>query len=311
MAILLKECECCHRELAKISFYTTKSKFFPSGLLNICKECLRDMLKKHPDDLEFADKLCQWADIPFNVDKWTELYPYNKEGTFDLYFTFYNTQERRDISWASFNKRWVEAYKAGTLTSQIKVFSQQERRELQNKWGPYDDEELNYLEQLLSGIMQTQQVNGKLQMDQAIKLCKISLIIDQRIRAGEDFKDYLTNYDKLIKIADFTPKNVKNANDFDSAGEIFAYLEKTGWQNQYYDDVTRDVVDKTIKNMQSWLRYLYTNETNIAEDIQQRIDALKLAKDIENDIDMTSSDEDLDTYENEAYDINEEFEPEI
>jgi hypothetical protein len=144
-------------------------------------------------------------------------------------------------------------------------------------------------------------------MDQAVKLCKISLIIDQRIRANENFKDELANYDKLVKIADFTPKNVKNANDFDSAGEIFAYLEKTGWMNKYYDNVDRDIVDKTMKNIQAWTRHLYVNETGIAEDIQNRIEALKAAKELESQIDMTTHEE-LDISDSEAYLIdNEEF----
>jgi len=41
----------------------------------------------------------------------------------------------------------------------------------------------------------------------------------------------LGSYDKLVKIAEFTPKNAKNANDFDSVGELFRWLEKRGWKN--------------------------------------------------------------------------------
>ncbi|MDT3386807.1 MAG: hypothetical protein LIR46_03435 [Bacteroidota bacterium] len=59
----------------------------------------------------------------------------------------------------------------------------------------------------------------------------------------------LTSYDKLVKTAEFTPKNVKNATDFDSVGELFRWLEKRGWRNKFYDDVTRDIVDETMKNI--------------------------------------------------------------
>ena len=119
----------------------------------------------------------------------------------------------------------------------------------------------------------------------------------------------LTNYDKLVKIADFTPKNVKNANDFDSAGEICAYLEKTGWVNKFYDGVDRDIVDKTMKNIQSWLRHLYVNETGIADDIQNRIEALKAAKDLEDEVD--TPDKELDILDANAYELDEEFDPNI
>ena len=66
----------------------------------------------------------------------------------------------------------------------------------------------------------TQNVSGALQMDQALKVCKISLELDSRIREGVDFDKMLASYEKLVKAAEFTPKNVKNAGDFDSIGEL-------------------------------------------------------------------------------------------
>jgi molybdopterin converting factor small subunit len=77
----------------------------------------------------------------------------------------------------------------------------------------------------------------------------MSYEIDCRIREGADFDKLLASYDKLVKTAEFTPKNVKNINDFDSVGELIKWLEKKGWRNKFYDNVTRDVVDETIKNI--------------------------------------------------------------
>lgn len=309
MGFLLKTCTTCGTDKANNGFFSTKSPFYKDGVLNVCKDCISKMLKEHPNDLNFANKLCQWADIPFNPTEWIQLYETNKENTFAIYHSLYSADERADIPWLDYNEKWKEALKRGTLEDELDFFSAEKFKQLQLKWGVnYDQEEINYLEQLMIGMLQTQNINGKLQMDQAIKLCKVSLIIDQKIRAGEDFKDLLTNYDKLVKIADFTPKNVKNANDFDSAGEICAFLEKTGWVNKYYDGVDRDIVDKTMKNIQAWIRHLYINETGIADDIQNRIEALKAAKDLENQTDMGTAEE-LDSFSDEAYDIDEEFDP--
>lgn len=310
MFLLLKTCDNCRTDKADVAFFRTKSPFHKTGVLNVCRDCVEMMLKEHPNDLKLADKLCQWADIPFNPTEWIKLYETNKEKTFAVYHNLYMSDERADIPWTEYNKKWVEAQKRGELENELDFFSAEKLKQLQEKWGyNYDQEELNYLEQLLVGMLQTQNINGKLQMDQAIKLCKISLLVDQKIRAGEDFKDLLTNYDKLVKIADFTPKNVKNANDFDSAGEICAYLEKTGWVNKFYDGVDRDIVDKTMKNIQSWLRHLYVNETGIADDIQNRIDALKAAKDLEDEVD--TPDKELDILDANAYELDEEFDPNI
>lgn len=91
-----------------------------------------------------------------------------------------------------------------------------------------------------------------------MKLCKISLTIDSRIREGGDIDKLLGSYEKLVKIGDFTPRNVKNAEDFDSVGELFSYLEKTGFVNKFYDGVNRDIVDITMNDIQNFCQRLYT-----------------------------------------------------
>ena len=91
---------------------------------------------------------------------------------------------------------------------------------------------------IYNGILLTQNINGALQTDQALKLCKISFEIDSRIRGGQDIDKLLSSYDKLVKIAEFTPKNAKNANDFDSMGELIKWLEKKGFKNKFYENRT-------------------------------------------------------------------------
>jgi hypothetical protein len=98
----------------------------------------------------------------------------------------------------------------------------------------------------------------------------MSLELDSRIRAGADFDKLLASYDKLVKVADFTPKNSKNANDFDSVGELFHWLEKQGWRNKYYDGATRDELDEMMKNFENYNQRLYINESGIAEEIARR-----------------------------------------
>jgi hypothetical protein len=44
-------------------------------------------------------------------------------------------------------------------------------------------------------MMDSQNVVGALNEDQALKLCKISLIIEQKIREGADFSKELKSYD--------------------------------------------------------------------------------------------------------------------
>jgi hypothetical protein len=145
----------------------------------------------------------------------------------------------------------------------------------------------------------------------------MSYEVDRRIEEGSDFDKLLASYDKLVKAAEFTPKNVKNINDFDTFGEAIKWLEKKGWRNTFYDNVTRDVVDETLKNFQNFNQRLYTNESSIGEEITRRLDALKNTAAMEQESYYgTDKKYDLDAFEQEGYEVvfegeEEEFQVEV
>ena len=96
-------------------------------------------------------------------------------------------------------------------------------------------------------------------------------------------------------------------------GELCRWLEKKGFENQFYDGETRDVVDETIKNIQSWNQRLYTNESGIGDEITERIRALKTAAELESYYDL-QQDVDYDDYENEGFNqlmSDDEFAPDL
>ena len=237
----------------------------------------------------------------------------NPENTFGKYAEVFLGEEYEGVGWGDYFKEFKRLKEEGTIQDELPLLSDAKREELKMRWGAnYDDEALNYLENLYQGLNSTQNVSGALQVDQALKICKMSYEIDCRIRAGEDFDKILASYEKTVKIADFTPKNAKNANDFDSVGELFRWLEKRGWKNQYYDGVTQDVVDETIKNIQAWNQRLYTEESGIGDEITRRVEALKTAKVLENDYFLSEENtaDDLDRYSNDGFDklfANDEF----
>ena len=199
------------------------------------------------------------------------------------------------------------------IEDEIPLVNDQRIKDLQAIWGAnYDKSELEYLEDLYKGVLATQNVAGTLQEDQARKICKLSLEIDSRIRAGDKEVDkFLSSYDKLVKTAEFTPKNTKNAIDFDSFAEVGLWLEKRGRQNKFYDNVTRDVIDETLKNIETYNQRLYINEGGIGDEISQRLKALQSANDMEDNIYNIQQEFDADEYDNEGYEVEEEeFNPE-
>ena len=231
--------------------------------------------------------------------------------TLEIYAKMYKKGQYENADWREVNKRYQELAKQGKLHNEIPELQEEEYQKLRRDWGEnYTTQELIALENLFQGILNTQNISNKLQSTDVRRICKISLIIDDKIREGVDFKDDLANYEKLVKIAALSPKDVKNANDFNSVGELFAYLEKKGWENKFYDGTNKDIVDETMKNIQLYVRNLYVNETGISEDIERRIEGLKIAKELEEEYD--TPEDDLDEYEIEGFDLeNQDFEEEI
>ena len=308
----IKECTQCGMMLPSTSFLPTKNLFYPDGYIPICNSCLEKMLKVK-GDWNYINKICQFLDIPFVPARWVDLYEKDEEHAIVTYAKLFQSEEYKGIDWLQYEKDYEELQKQGDLELMVPGMEEKRLQELRMKWGPnYDAEELAYLERLYDGILNSQNVNGALQTDQAIKLCKISLTIDSRIREGTDIDKLLGSYEKLVKVADFTPKNVKNVSEFDSVGEIFSYLEKTGFVNKFYDGVTRDIVDGTMANIQKFCQRLYTNESGIGEEITKRIEALQIAHKLEQtgewDMDDDYTEKKVDFFDDFE---EEEFDPEV
>lgn len=305
MARLLKECTNCHNDKPLSSFIEVKSPFFTDKVLPICTDCIERMMRINEGDFNFYDKLCQWADIPFLLEEWSKLYSFNKEKTFNLYAKMYKQGQYQNADWREVNKKYKVLSEKKQLHNEIPELQEEAFQKLRQDWGEnYTTQELITLENLFQGILNTQNISNKLQSTDVRRICKLSLIIDDKIREGIDFKDDLANYEKLTKIAALSPKDVKNANDFNSVGEVFAYLEKKGWVNKFYDGATKDIVDNTMKNIQLYVRNLYVNETGIGDDIQKRIEGLQIAQELQDQYDTPA--DDLDNYEVEGYNLEQE-----
>ena len=82
---LLKECEICHKDYASQNYSEIKNILFPSGRLPICKNCVENLIKSKQEIWSVVNKLCQLADIPFNIEDWEKIYKDNGEKSFDLY----------------------------------------------------------------------------------------------------------------------------------------------------------------------------------------------------------------------------------
>lgn len=312
----VRQCAKCGQSFGPECFAPSKSLFYADGVIPYCNDCIDTYIAANDATWEVVDKLCQYSDIPFIPKEWQNIYDMNPVEAFYRYSKVFSAAAYEDLGWKDYYNAFKQLKEANQIERELPEINEDKRKKLKERWGAnYDDEALQYLEGLFNGLIATQNVNGALQIDQALKLCKMSYEIDSRIAAGEDFDKLLGSYDKMVKTAEFTPKNAKNINDFDTFGEAAKWLEKRGWRNKFYDGVTRDIVDESMKNFQNFNQRLYTNESNIAEEISRRLDALKNTAEMENYY-GTDKQYDLDNFDQSGYnelfgdDGEEEFQPE-
>lgn len=277
----LKKCQRCGEEKTLANYIAVNNSIIHGGSLPICRQCLAKQLDKANQEGELwnvMDKICQWADVPFVPEEFDKIYEGHGRDAIGFYISMFRGKPYDTLDWKMYNEVYQQLKEENRVEDALPEVRASLRRKMQQKWGRnYDDEQLEYLENLHQGLLNSQNIVGALNEDQALKLCKISLIIEEKIRAGEEFDKDLKAYDSLSKLANLTPKIVKDANEFNSTGEIFAYLEKKGWINKYYDGAVRDEADYTAKDIKLWLQYLYVNETGVAEEIEQRIENLKIS----------------------------------
>lgn len=275
--IIQKTCPICDTYLTGAAYYKTRSKFFSDGHLPICKDCLAQIVSE--DHWSSIDKFCQWADYPFMPDVWTKLKSELKEKALDAYVMGYcASSEYPSLNWKTVEEEWKELLEKGTYKNRLPQLSNDEIEELRYNWGEnYNLEELKYMQKFYDGLCKSHNIITETQRDAARTLAKLSIRISQKISSGGDVDKDITSYDKLMKSNGFTTENVKNMSDFESVGELVAYLEKTGWKNPYYDDVPKDVVDTTISNIQAYTRRLIMGETNLKESVEQKLAALGMA----------------------------------
>lgn len=298
----LKKCSKCGQSFGPEGFAPTKSLFYPDGTIPLCNDCIDTLLKSKEYSWDIVNKVCQYADIPFVPKEWERLRELNENNVFYRYAKIFLSSEYDGLDWGKYYQAFQVLEQKKQLEQELPGLAEEQLSNLRRKWGAnYDLEALQYLEDLLNGLLNTQNISGKLQLDQALKICKMSYEIDRRIAEGSDFDKLLSSYDKLVKTAEFTPKNSKNINDFDTTGEVFKYLEKCGWKNKFYDGVSQDVVDETLKNIQAFNQRLYVEETGMPDEIARRLEALKTTAEMEGYF-GTDKEQNIDAYADAGYD---------
>ena len=178
------------------------------------------------------------------------------------------------------------------------------------KWGRlYKPDEWIALEKNYNEMMNSFDIQDADTINTLILLCKIDLKMNQAIDCGDIDGALKASrmYDSLRKSAKFTAAQNKEAkNDFvDSVGELVAICEREGFIPRYATDIPQDTVDKTLKDMNNYVRKLVTQDLGFGQQIEDAIKKLQIQKemreqddgfDFEDENDNGLRDEDYEDY---------------
>ena len=278
--IKTRRCLKCRQEKPIYEFQYTPSNFFPAHRSQLCTSCLELMI--HQDNMGEVDRLCRWLDVPFDIDKWTQLYEIHKDHTLTAYFNTLLDEHYQALQWADENERWRLAREEGTIDEEIAALSEAKLRKLRRTWSAsYSTEDLLFLEDYYNQILATQNVSTPILQHYARDLCEIELRIKKGLRDGADIKKDMDARDNIIKIAKFEASNAKNAADFESVGELMVYYGKKGWHPKWHSE-PKDDVDFCMQNIQNYLKRLVVNEGNFAEQVEDRKERYNITERLEN-----------------------------
>ena len=159
---------------------------------------------------------------------------------------------------------------AAQLTDEDKI-------SLAMKWGRlYQPADWIELERNYNEMMNSFDIQDADTINTLILLCKTNLKMNQAIDCGdvEGFQKLSKVSESLRKSAKFTAaQNKEQKSDYvDSVGELVAMCERDGFIPRFATDIPQDKVDLTLKDMNSYVHKLVTQDLGFGQQIE---DALK------------------------------------
>lgn len=188
--------------------------------------------------------------------------------------------------------------------------SVEDRSFLMQKWDTSDLSDIMYLEDFYLGMMDDFDISTTSHKDYLRKIALISLRLNKAIKQDDwdAIKVLRVTYSNWMKEADFTAQqNNKDKSEFASCfGEVAAFLESKGFIDTINLDFPRDIVDRTIGNLNSYTKDLVLSENGLGDLLESTIalmnkpeedeeaDYVYGADDWDEDLDIDWSGEDAD-----------------
>jgi len=288
---------------------------------DICVEQVQSLLNYN--DVEDADFFCRTYNLPFEPSIWIKMASEYKEKVFIEYPRLYNDDDynedeyenwNKDL-WKSLNEEWGLVQTHEHLVSKIRPIKEGFMLRNQIKWGSnYTFEELISLENLFVNTLKANDVSNPMQIDAIKKACKMSVALDRAIVDGDakEINDLSKAYQSFIKTAKIDDLITASSQDvISNVAQLVEYIEKEGFEFTFYDNVDRDIVDRSLKDIQQFLQRLVLDSTGLENVFETISNAVKEEDAVKKDSESFEKVPLEDLYQNAIYGQSEEFDLEL
>lgn len=269
-----RTCPECGKQQTRDMFLpvSNSSLYGIDGTSYTCIHCIAQKIDRH--DLGSIDKMCQFLDLPYDADKWLDMEKrYEKLGPLLIdYCQEMSNGKYVDADWFEYNKMWEKCREYNGVLDKLTAMHSDLLMFLRKKWGHIDGftlEEYMRMEEYERHTLSHYPFKDEARRDMVRKLAKLSAISDHCIANGDNKEatTVLQSYNTLMKELGISTQTASNENTIESLSELVAYLEKTGFLLNYKITENRDVVDKTIENMQQYVRRLFTDSSETVNEM--------------------------------------------
>ena len=242
-------------------------------LPGVCSNCLNEALD--PNNLKQADFFCRSYNIPFHPNEWLDLVEKVGDRVFQRYVEKFFESEPNNVwrqgatsdLWGKANEEWERCRTFEELLVKIDRVRESFMSRCRIKWGPnYSFEQMVQLENLLVSTLRANDISNPLQIDAIKKACRISIELDRAIEDGDSkgIKELSSAYSSFTKTAQIDNVIAAANNDvITTVADLAEEIERCGGQFRFYDNVDRDIVDKTIKDIKEYIRTLVADSTGL------------------------------------------------
>ena len=153
------------------------------------------------------------------------------------------------------------------------------------KWGRlYTPADWIELEKNYNEMMNSFDIQDADTINTLVLLCKTNLKMNQAIDCGdvEGFQKLSKVSESLRKSAKFTAaQNKEQKNDYvDSVGELVAMCERDGFIPRFATDIPQDKVDLTLKDMNSYVNKLVTQDLGFGQQIEDALKKIQIQREM-------------------------------